>query len=170
MSKSKGNYVAITDPPDEMFGKIMSIPDRLMTNYYQLLTDLPADRVRSLLDSKSTHPREAKDVLAQVIVESFHPGDAAHRASAEFRRRFAEHQLPADLETRPAPRSPIGIVELLRALTLAPSNSEARRLIEAGAVSLDEQRITDPQTQVTVTGRQVLRVGKRRVCRVALPA
>jgi tyrosyl-tRNA synthetase len=170
MSKSKGNYVALTDAPDDMFGKIMSIPDGLMPNYYRLLTDLPAERVRSLLDPKVTHPREAKDVLAQVIVESFHPGtDTAHRASAEFRRRFAEHQLPADLETRPAPHSPIGIVDLLRALGMAPSNSEARRLIEAGGVTLDGQKITDPQAQVTITGQQVVRVGKRRVCKVGFP-
>jgi tyrosyl-tRNA synthetase len=167
MSKSKGNYIAITDAPNEMFGKIMSIPDNLMPNYYQLLTDLPGDRIKSLLDPQTTHPREAKDVLAQVIVESFHPEpDAAHRASAEFRRRFAEHQLPSDIETRTVAQSPLGVVELLHTLGFAASNSEARRLIEGGAVSINDQKISDPKAMVTVAGDQIVRVGKRRVCKI----
>src|SRR5690606_34572716 len=88
MSKSKGNYVGLTDPPNEMFGKLMSIPDALMKNYFELLTPVPDDRMRSLLDPATTHPREAKDVLARIIVEEFYTPSAAELASEEFRRRF----------------------------------------------------------------------------------
>ena len=113
MSKSKGNYVGVTDEANDMFGKVMSIPDTLMDNYYSLLTDLPEERVTSLLDAEVTHPRDAKDILGRVLVESFHDRDAANDASAEFRRRFAENQLPSDIETKSASESPIGIVKLI---------------------------------------------------------
>ena len=98
MSKSKGNYVGVTETPDDMFGKLMSMPDALMANYFTLLTDVPAPRLTSLLDPKTTHPREAKDILARILVEEMHSRDAANAASEEFRRRFSEHQLPSNLE------------------------------------------------------------------------
>ncbi|MCC7145661.1 MAG: tyrosine--tRNA ligase [Phycisphaeraceae bacterium] len=166
MSKSKGNYVGVLDKPDEMFGKIMSIPDELMPNYFQLLTDLPPERIASLLDQNTTHPRQAKDILGRVIVEELHNPDAANAASAEFRRRFSEGQLPTDMESRPVSSSPIGILKLICEVGFAPSNSEARRLVEQGGVSLGEQKITDPAAMVAITGDMVLKVGKRRVCKV----
>lgn len=170
MSKSKGNYVAVTDPPDEMFGKIMSISDELMPQYYQLLTDLPPERIRSLLDPAVTHPREAKDVLARVIVEQFYGREAAEAASAEFRRRFSEGRLPSQMPVITATRTPMGIVDLIRLAGFAPSNSEARRLVEQGAVEVDGQRITDPRACVPISQPVVLQVGKRRICRVQPPA
>ncbi len=88
MSKSLGNYVGLTEPATDMFGKIMSIPDALMGNYFQLLTDLPPERITSLIDSKSTHPREAKDALGRMVVETFHDRAAAEEASREFRRQL----------------------------------------------------------------------------------
>ena len=97
MSKTKGNYVALTDPPDEMFGKLMSIPDSLMADYFRLLSDLPDAAVASLLNPDHTHPRDAKDVLARVIVEQFYDCAAANAASTEFRRRFSDNQLPSDI-------------------------------------------------------------------------
>ena len=166
MSKSKGNYVAVTDTPDDMFGKIMSIPDSLMDNYFTLLTDLPQDRIKSLLNVETTHPRKAKDVLAKIVVESFYNRDAANNASAEFTRRFAEHQLPSDIQTKTAPQSPIGIVALIRHVGFAATNSEARRLVEQGAVTFADQKLTDPKAQVTIDQETVLKVGKRRVCKV----
>ena len=89
MSKSKGNYIGLTESPDNMYGKVMSIPDTLMANYYQLLTDLPNERITSLTDSKITHPREAKDVLGRVIVEEFHNAHAAEGASQRVPPRFS---------------------------------------------------------------------------------
>ncbi len=166
MSKSKGNYVGVTDEANDMFGKVMSIPDTLMDNYYSLLTDLPEERVTSLLDAEVTHPRDAKDILGRVLVESFHDRDAANDASAEFRRRFAENQLPSDIETKSASESPIGIVKLIVECGFASSNGEARRLVQQGGVTFDDEKITDIKAEVAIDGEPVLKVGKRRVCRV----
>lgn len=168
MSKSKGNYIAIGEKPNDMFGKVMSIPDALMSNYFELLTGLPEARIASLLDDKQTHPREAKDILGRVIVEEFHGRDAANEASAEFRRRFAEQQLPSDLEVKKVSGSPIGILKLMVECGFAPSNSEAKRLIQQGAVTFGEAKVSDPQMQVEIKGEPVLRVGKRRVCKLTV--
>ncbi len=166
MSKSKGNYVAVTDGPDDMFGKVMSIPDGAMPNYFRLLTDLSEEAVAKLVDPAQTHPRDAKDLLARSVVECYHGSEAATRASAEFRRRFAEHQLPSDIQTVRVPASSMGIVALIRHVGFAASNSEARRLVEQGGVSFAEKKVVDPDAVVTIQGQPVLKVGKRRACRV----
>ncbi len=167
MSKSKGNYVGLTDTPDDMYGKVMSIPDDLMRNYFTLLTPIPDERVNSLLDTNATHPRDAKDTLAKVIVEEFHDLDSANNASAEFRRRFAENQLPTDLETHAISEEEMLLAKLISHVGFASSNGEARRLIQQGAVSYGEDKPKDPTTVVTLpTEPVVLRVGKRRVCQV----
>lgn len=168
MSKSKGNTIALTDSPDDMFGKVMSIPDALMPNYFQLLTLLPADRIRSLLDSNTTHPREAKDTLARVIVEGYHGSEAANAASAEFRHRFAEKQLPTDLETKTVAEPTIHLSKLIVEIGFASSNGEAKRLIQQGGVSWAGEKITDAQAAVEIPDKTpvILQVGKRRVCQV----
>ena len=167
MSKSKGNYIAITDPPTDMFGKVMSIPDNLMHNYFELCTDLPLDRIRSLTNPNDMHPRQAKDVLAQSIVESYYNTRAAHEASNEFKRRFSEGKLPSDLEDKQVGTSPIGILALVTEVGFASSNGEARRLVQQGAVSLDDVKVTDFNATVTLDEPRILKVGKRRICRVA---
>jgi len=166
MSKSKGNTIALTAEPNEMFGQVMSIPDELMPSWFTLLTELPPERVRSLTNSQHTHPREAKDVLGRVIVEDFHGVAAARGASDEFKRRFAENKLPTDLEEKAVSESPIGILALVSGVGFAGSNSEARRLVQQNAVSLDDEKITDPKAQVEVTDGMILKVGKRRVCKL----
>jgi tyrosyl-tRNA synthetase len=167
MSKSKGNYVGLADVPNDMFGKVMSIPDALMPNYFTLLTDLPVDRIRSLTDPAQTHPREAKDALARIIVEQFHDRSAANAASTEFKARFAGGALPSDLETRTVSESPLGILNLIVAVGFAPSNSEARRLVTQGAVTFDDAKITDVKATVDIPASGgILKVGKRKVCRV----
>lgn len=168
MSKSKGNYIALTDDANTMFGKIMSIPDSLMPNYYQLLTNLPEDRIASLIDPNQTHPRDAKDVLGRIIVEEFHGRDAANAASIEFRRRFSEHELPSDIETHAVGEGRINIAQLIRKVGFASSGSEAKRLIAQGAVTFNNERITDPTTEVVIDGEPVLKVGKLRICRVRI--
>ena len=166
MSKSKGNYVAVTDPPGEMFGKIMSIADTMMPNYFRLLTNLPADRITSLLDPATTHPRSAKDALGRVIVEEFHGRDAANHASDEFRRRFSEHQLPSEIETKTVSHAPLPMVDLIVEAGFAESKSDARRLIAQGGVEFDGQKVTDTKAQAAISGTPLLKVGKRRVCKV----
>lgn len=164
MSKSKGNYVAVTDDADNMFGKIMSIPDTLMSNYFTLLTDLPPDQISQLLKG---HPRETKDRLARIIVEQFHDAGAADGAASEFKRRFAEKQLPTDLALHAVEAGGQALAALIVKVGFAETNSEARRLIKGGAVSFGDDKISDPAAHVNVTGDPVvLKVGKRRVCQV----
>ncbi|MDP7348922.1 MAG: tyrosine--tRNA ligase, partial [Phycisphaeraceae bacterium] len=141
MSKSKGNYVGVTDEPNDMFGKLMSIPDRLMRNYFELLTDVPEARIDSLLNAQYTHPRDAKDVLARIIVEQYHDIASANAASEEFRRRFSEHELPGDMQVKSVTTSPIGILTLIVECGFASSNSEARRLVQQGGVTFADQKV-----------------------------
>lgn len=168
MSKTRNNSIGLNDPPDTVFGKVMSIPDALMGNYYTLCTDLPEQRITSLLDPVETHPRQAKDILARLIVEGLFDRDSAIAASDEFRRRFSEGQLPSKVPVEHVDTSPIGILALLTTVGFAPSNSEARRLVRQGAVRFADQKITDPTIEVRIEGAPMLKVGKRRVCQVAV--
>jgi tyrosyl-tRNA synthetase len=151
-----------------MFGKVMSIPDRLMDNYFRLLTPLPEERITSLIDPQQVHPREAKDTLARTIVEEFHNADAANKAAEEFRRRFAEGKLPTDMISHEIPAGDVALAQLITTVGFAPSNSEARRLIQQGAASFAGQQITDARAHVTVApgSESILQVGKRRVCKI----
>jgi tyrosyl-tRNA synthetase len=162
MSKSKGNYIGVTDTPNDMFGKVMSIPDNLMANYFTLLTDVPAEEIATLCDAGKTHPREAKAKLGRLIVEQFHDAQAAQDASDEFDRVFAEKQKPTDMPEITIPAGAIGLVSLITTAGFAKSNGEARRLIKQNAVSLDDQKLTDIDAEVDPADGAVLRVGKRR--------
>jgi len=169
MSKSKGNYVGVTDPPDDMFGKLMSIPDALMENYFTLLTDLPPEEVREVL--RTVHPREAKDRLAQTIVGRYHGKEAAKAAAEEFRRVFSEKEKPSDVPrvALPGARSgeTRGLASVVVACGFAPSTSQAMRLIRQGAVTWNDQKIADPKAAVTVAAAgSILKVGKRQWARV----
>ncbi|KPK84530.1 MAG: hypothetical protein AMJ81_05290 [Phycisphaerae bacterium SM23_33] len=168
MSKSKGNYIGVTDEPNDMFGKVMSIPDELMENYFTLATELPAGEIKTLLDPKETHPRQAKATLAKTVVAIYHDEAAAEAAAAEFDRVFAERQVPTDMPEIPVPAVSTGIVELIVSAGFAGSNSEARRLIRQKAVSIDGQKITDVDTRLELRPGQVLRVGRRRFGKIAL--
>ena len=118
------------------------------------------------MDSDRTHPRDAKDTLGHAIVEQYHCKDAAGMASKEFRRQFSENKLPSDIEVKVVDTSPIGILTLITKVGFASSNSEARRLVQQGAVVFGNCKLTDPTAQVDVSAQQILKVGKRRVCRV----
>jgi tyrosyl-tRNA synthetase len=169
MSKSKGNYIGVTDEPNDMFGKIMSIPDSLMRNYYTLLTDMPAGEIDVLVDPARTHPKQAKVNLGKLIVEQYHGQAAADPAAEEFDRVFAQRNAPTDIEEIHIASPMMGIIDLVVAAGFAKSNGEARRLIVQNAVSLDDERIADPNAQVSLKAGQVLKVGKRRFGRVVLP-
>jgi tyrosyl-tRNA synthetase len=160
MSKSKGNYVGVTDEPKEMFGKIMSISDNMMENYFTLLTDLPGDKVTELLDSGKTHPKEAKVLLGKTIVAQFYGKTAADAAAEEFDRVFAKKQKPDDMPQWPLPPEPISVKRLLVSCGAVASASEAKRMVAQGAVSIDGLKIIDPNQQITPVDGQVVRVGK----------
>jgi tyrosyl-tRNA synthetase len=147
MSKSLGNYVGVTDPPGEMFGKLMSVSDELMWRYYLLLTSLTAEDVEALRTGVSrggVHPRQAKVDLAKRIVTDFHGGAAAETAAIEFDRRFKQKQLPDDLEVREWPLADVPRVwtQLLVKLGLAESSSDAGRKLKQGAVKLDGKKVS----------------------------
>ncbi len=173
MSKSLNNYIGVTDSPNDMFGKTMSIPDDLMTEWFTLLTDIDAETILTLCDAEQTHPRDAKARLGRWITDRYHGQGAGEQAEQEFVARFRKGDLPSDLESKCAPSSPIGIIPLMREVGFASTNSEARRLITQGAVSLNGQPIGDPKAEVEISGASdgegaILKVGKRRICRVTV--
>jgi tyrosyl-tRNA synthetase len=170
MSKSKGNTIGITDHPREMFGKVMSIPDGLMRNYFTLLTDLPAEKIDALLDAKKTHPRAAKVALGKLIVEQYHSRSAADEAATEFDRIFAEKGKPSEMPEVAVTTASMNIVDLVVHAGFAKSKSEARRLVEQKAVSLDDQVIAGIDAAVELRTGQVLHVGKRRFGRIRVGA
>jgi len=159
MSKSKGNYVGVTDEPNDMFGKIMSISDNMMENYFTLLTDLPGDKITELLDPDRTHPKEAKVLLGKTIVAQFYDKAAAAAAAAEFDKVFAKKQMPDDIPQWLLPPEPISLKRLLVSCGAVASASEAKRMVAQGAVSIDGLKIIDPNQEITPAS-QVVRVGK----------
>ncbi|HVR43649.1 MAG TPA: tyrosine--tRNA ligase [Thermoanaerobaculia bacterium] len=173
MSKSLGNYVGIDEPASEIFGKIMSISDVLMWKYYLLCTDLtPAEIAakRASVESGALHPMEAKRELARSITADFHSAEEAGRAEAEFRRVFSSRELPAAIEEKVLPPSaePVPLARLLVSSGLAPSGSEAKRLVAQGGVSIDDRKLDDPAHAVDASsGREyLLKVGRRKFLRI----
>jgi tyrosyl-tRNA synthetase len=168
MSKSYGNYVGITDPPREMFGKLMSIPDALIANYYELCTAVPEAEIAAMTAQMKAgaNPRDFKVRLAKVVIATYHSTAAADEAEAEFNRMFREGGLPDEMPEVKVPDSGQNIVEIVVAAGLLPSKSEARRKLAEGAIALDGERVTDPALLVKVADPVVLKVGKRRFVRL----
>ena len=172
MSKSANNYVGITEPPDDMFGKLMSIADPLMWPYYTLLTDRSEPEVAALrraVDSGDRHPKDVKAELAAAVVADFHGTGAARDAAAEFERRFARKSLPSAVPEHPVavPADGLRLTRVLVDCGFAPSAAAAGRLIRQGSVRLDGERVEDPWRSIAPAAPPfVLQVGKRRVARV----
>lgn len=169
MSKSKNNYVGITETPDSMFGKIMSISDSLMWNYYELLSSKTLDEIETLKQAAAAgeNPRNMKVALAQEIITRFHNAAAAEKALADFEARFRDGQIPEDMPEVTLPAGPLGIVAVLREAGLAPSGSEATRNIQQGGVKVDGQKVEDKALQLSA-GTYVVQVGKRKFARVTI--
>jgi tyrosyl-tRNA synthetase len=172
MSKSLGNYIGITEPPGEIFGKIMSIPDELMWIYYDLVTDRTPQEIAALkkeVASGAAHPMDVKMRLAQEVIASFHGEEPARKAAENFQRVFRDRQAPAEAEVRRIPRGPAKkLATLLAELKLAPSKSEAVRLIEQGGVEIDGVRVHDPRKDIDLSkpSEFLLRTGKKRFLRI----
>jgi tyrosyl-tRNA synthetase len=166
MSKSKGNYIGVTDKPNDMFGKIMSISDDMMENYFTLLTDLSSEKIAELVDPKKTHPKEAKVLLGKTIVAQFYGQAAAQAAADEFDKVFAQGQLPEDIREVVIDDPTISIKQLLLACNLVETSGEAKRMIAQGAVSIDGQKISDPNAPANVETGQVVRVGKLKFAQI----
>jgi tyrosyl-tRNA synthetase len=168
MSKSKGNYIGVTDAPNDMFGKIMSITDPMMENYFTLLTDLPAERITELTDAGKTHPKEAKVLLGKTIVSQFYGPAAGEAAAAEFEKVFAQGQLPQDMPEIALPGAPISLKNLLTATRLVETSGEAKRVASQGGVTLNGQKFTDPNAQITPSDGMIVQVGKRRFAKLRI--
>ncbi|MDE1887461.1 MAG: tyrosine--tRNA ligase [Gammaproteobacteria bacterium] len=173
MSKSLGNYVGISEPPGEMFGKLMSISDGLMWRYYELLSFRPVKEIerfkREVADG--ANPRDIKFRLAEEIVMRFHGVPAAQAAHAEFVARFQQGALPDDMpEYEISVDGSIGIAALLTRCALTSSNSEANRLLGQGGVRVDGEKVTDRGLKLTSGKSYVLQVGKRKFARMRLKA
>ena len=164
MGKSYGNYVGITDSPEDMYGKLMSVPDPLMMKYYEVLTDIaPGDLAK--IRSGGIHPMEAKKRLASTIVTEYHDDAAAARAQKYFESKHQRREVPEDAPVFRIDRD-MWICELMKQIRFAPSTSEARRLLVQGAVRVDGQVISDVNFRFVPGDHKVLEVGKRRVARI----
>ncbi len=167
MSKSLGNYIGINEPPQEIFGKVMSISDELMWRYYELCTDLSPAEIATLRSSER-NPRDIKVDLAKKIVADFYSPAAATKAEEEFNSIFRSKQAPDDIEERTLSAGPWKLPRLLVELSLAPSMAEARRLIDQGGVYVAGERCSQTDFQVDIDPNLaiLLQVGKRRFVRV----
>lgn len=171
MSKSLGNYIGITESPDDIFGKVMSVSDELMFRYYELLSDLSVEEISSLkkdMEEGKLHPKAVKVQLAKELTSRFHNEDAALSAEKNFEQVFAKHQLPDEIPecALSAADEAIWLPKLLLDAGLVKSTSDGRRMIKQNAVSLDGEKVTDIQRNVPAQGKLLIKVGKRRFCQV----
>ena len=172
MSKSLGNYIGVTESPGEMFGKAMSIPDNLMRKYFELATDLSINEINQLLEVH-THPRTAKAAMAKAIVRRYHTDKDAEAAAAEFDRIFKEHALPdnvpdVQISSGELTDGKIWITRLIVLCGFANTNSEARRLVQQGGVSINNDTLNNPSLNIEIKPDTILKVGKRRFARIVL--
>jgi tyrosyl-tRNA synthetase len=172
MSKSTGNYIGIDERPEEMYGKVMSLPDHAMLDYFTLVTRYQPDQIATIragLADGSLHPRDVKMELAGEIVSIFHSNDAAKQAEDHFRTVFQERDLPPDMPTQVV-EGQVNVVDLLSDSGLTSSKGEARRLIQQGGVRLDGEKVESFEQMVEVKRETVLQVGKRKFLRLVAPS
>ncbi|MCL5410872.1 MAG: tyrosine--tRNA ligase [Patescibacteria group bacterium] len=171
MSKSLNNYIGITEDANSMFGKVMSIPDSLINEYFELCTDVSAgdmkkyDKQMNPPAGRGTNPRDIKAILAAKIVELYHDKKSAEKAKEEFFKVFSKKELPTDIpeiKIKGTYALPLFLIEL----GASGSNSEARRLIEQGALKIDGTKITDPKSEVTAHPDMIVQVGKKKFYRI----
>jgi tyrosyl-tRNA synthetase len=168
MGKSLNNYIAVFDPPEEKFGKIMSIPDNLILNYYKYAAwadEEELEKVQKELES-GTNPMILKKQLAHRIVAFYHGNEAADEAQRAFEKVFSQRELPDEMPEYKVNNSVMRITKLLTESGLCESGSEAKRLIQAGGVSIDGEKITSTDAEIEIEEGMVLRVGKRKFLRL----
>lgn len=171
MSKTYDNAIGIQEEPEQMFGKLMSLSDPMMWRYFDLLSLRPDSELEDLRQQveDGANPRDAKLELARELVARFHDEVAAERAQEDFTVRFRDHQLPEDMEEiELTAEEALPLPNALQQAGLCPSTSDARRMMEAGAVRMDGEKISDPKCELPFDNPVVLQVGRRRVARVSL--
>ncbi len=169
MSKSLNNYIGITEPANEMFGKVMSLSDDLMWKYYELLTDLSTSQISTLKSEidDGENPRNIKVQLAKLIIKDFHSASDADASEEDFNRRFVQKEVPDEIEEKQVAAGTYNLAQLLADTGLATSKGEARRLIEQGGVKVNGEKVTVANADIAITGDGVLlQVGKRKFLKV----
>ncbi len=169
MSKSYGNYIGINEEPTQMFGKIMSIPDELISRYFELCTDVPMDEVRAMensIRSGRANPRDVKMRLGCEIVAIYHDRQKAEQAREEFIRVFSRKELPENMPEIKISQSTMTMIDLLVEAGFASSKREARRLTSQGAVKIDGERYDDPTGDLHINDGMILQAGNRRFARL----
>jgi tyrosyl-tRNA synthetase len=171
MSKSLGNYVGVAEAPEEIYGKLMSVSDELMLDYLEILRFKTAEELKQIkkeLKAGRVHPKDVKMEMARRVVERYHDAAAARAAEEHFERVHKEGLTPEDIPTYKPSANPIALATLLCEAGLAPSKSEARRLIGQNAVTINDEKVEDPQAEVRLAGGEIIKVGKRRFARIEL--
>ncbi len=170
MSKSKKNYIGIDDEPNDMYGKTMSVPDELMVKFFELTTDLSLETKQQLKEDFETgtiHPRDMKMLLSKTIVKMYHGVESAEKAEENFKRVFQKRTIPNDIpEVKWQGEKNISIIDLLLALQLQPSKSEARRMIQNGGVKINGVKILNINHNVLIEKELIIQVGKRKFVKV----
>lgn len=170
MSKSLGNYIGITESADDIYGKVLSISDDLMFRYYELVSDVTNQEIKELqagIDKGELHPKEVKKRLARELTARFHGEQAAHAAEENFEKVFRNKGLPESIPEYVCDvQEPLWLPQLLVDAELVKSTSDGRRMIKQNAVSIDGEKITDMQANVEPGGEILIKVGKRRFCKV----
>ena len=171
MSKSLGNYIGINEPAREIFGKVMSASDDLMLRYYELVSAVPLDelqKIKNNIKSGALHPMEAKKRLAAELVDRFCAAGDGCRAREEFEKVFSKKDMPDDIRAVDVAweGEKMKLVKIMAQAGVAKSNSEARRLIQQGAVEIDQKPVKDVDLEISATGSFILRVGKKRFVQV----
>ena len=164
MSKSYNNYIGIDDSPKDMFGKTLSIPDELIYTYFELATDISKHElaeIKNYLEDENKNPRDLKRKLARTFVKMYHSEQEAVNAEEEFDRIFVKKGLPDEIETFSPAEKELPILELIVQVGFASSNSEARRLVMQGGVSIDNEKVSDTKTIIKFDHDMILKVGKR---------
>jgi tyrosyl-tRNA synthetase len=163
MGKSLGNFIALQSSAEDLYGKLMSVTDDVMGDYFRLLTDVPLDEVAGLeadIASGKLHPMEMKKRLAHEITSWLHDKSAAQKAAEYFAKTVQARELPAQIPQMKVSSS-TAVLDLVMLSGIPSSKSEARRLLEQGGVELDSQKLSDPLQSLTLRGGETLRVGKR---------
>jgi tyrosyl-tRNA synthetase len=170
MSKSLGNYIGVSESPNDIYGKVLSASDELMFRYYELLSDLSSEEIgilRAGMESGKLHPKEIKKQLARELTARYHTEEAAIQAEQNFEKVFRKGGVPDDIpEKRIQSEEDIWLPQLMMDLEMVKSTSDGRRMIKQGAVSLDGEKVKDVKTNVSPEGDVLIKVGKRRFCKV----
>jgi len=168
MSKSYDNYIGIDEPPNDMYGKLLKVPDELIYTYFELISDIPVEDLPKIKDKSEKDPRNAKHDLALVVTKMYYDEKTAFEARAHFEKTIIKKDVPDDVPEFPHEPGSYRLIDLIRSVGFAPSNGEARRLIQQGGVSVDGNQIKDVNTEISVTNKTdfILKVGKRKFGRV----